>query len=571
MTGRAYVYTVLILLQCCFMPPRAVAVGVPSLQETGLQQFEQQRRSALVIGNNAYREFPIDNSVNDARDMSDLLTRAGFHVTLLLDAGGAAMAEAVDDFTESLQAGDIALFYYSGHGMEIDGSQYLSPTDCEAPDDVLYKHRAVSLNRVLKQMEHAGTWLNILVVDACRTDPYKGPSRQDFAFAAGGVGHGTVIIFGTSPHLTAPDQSNEENGLFTRHLLEELERPGAALANAFHRTSNRTYEASFGMQKPWMAVSRSGGEFILFPTEEQVNASRRTESGGGSLRVTVNEGEAEVFVDGLTVALLPRPGTYEIDGIEPGERAVTVMRMGFSTDIYRKSINVEQGRVTPLEANLSVGLTADYVLDRALEFIGGLEAVRSVNTITGQGTISVPQMRLYSQVNLYWKRPRKMRLEMTLRNLRFYQWTDGHGFWQQVAGRPAYTVGGDEAGNFMHMASVEGPYIDRWSKGVEARYEEEMEYEGKKLHHIVVTYDDGKVLHYYYNVDDFRLELMKSIVKTGTGIADVYVKYSDYRNVDGVNMAFKVSVHQSGVLVLSFQANSVTFNTDLNDSLFRAP
>lgn len=535
------------------------------------QDFGQHRRMALVLGNNAYKDYPLDNSVNDARDMSGLLTRAGFQVTLVLDAGSAATAAAIDNFAARLQIGDIAMFYYSGHGMEIDGSQYLSPIDCEAPDDVLYKNRAVSLSRVMKLMEHSGTWLNILIVDACRTDPYKGAEASSPNLSPSGLGHGTVIIFGTSPNVTASDNADEENGLFTRHLLEEMRAPGATLSGIFHRASNRTYEASLGMQKPWLAISRSGGEFILFPTAAQAAAAGQVDEDCGTLLLSVNEGEAEVFVDGLTVAFLQGPGPHEIKGIRSGPRRVTVMKRGFQTDVYRKSFDVAAGEVTSVAANLSVGMTADYVLDRALEFIGGEQAIRSVNSLRGQGAISIPAMRVSSQVDVYWKRPKKMRMEMTLGRLRFHQWTDGHGYWQQLAGQQAFPVGGEEAGGFMHMASLEGPYVDRWSSGVDARYGGLAELEGRKLHYIVVTYDDGMVKHQYYNVDDFRLEVEKTVIRTRTGREEVYVKYDDFRKVNNIMMAFKLTAYQNGILLMSYQGNSVVFNVPVADSLFAAP
>jgi hypothetical protein len=559
-----------LLLVWTFLTPSALSAA----DDEAVSMQEPRRRTALVIGNNAYAMESLKNSVNDARSMDQLLKKAGFDVQLALDQDAASMNQSIERFSESLLPGNIALFYFSGHGMEIDGVQYCNPTDCDAPDDVLYKHRAVSLNSVLKRMEHANTWLNILIVDACRTNAYKSISSAAPSLPVSDAGRGTVIIFSTAPNVAASDNANEENGLFTKYLLEALDRPCETLVGAFERASERTYEASLGAQLPWIAISRRGGDFYLFPPQSTQVAQ---EGGTGSIRISVDSPGAEVLLDGTTVAVLGEAGTYEVTGVPVGRRAVTVMKKFNQTSVYRQELEVTAGRATAVTANITLAPTADYILNKALDFIGGESAVKSINTLVGEGTIYVPYYRVRSKVKIFWKRPSRMRVEMTFGTLTLVQWTDGRNIWQAVGGQKAQPLGGEEAGNLLQMAALEGPYVDRWARGIDAQYSEDIEDKGKKLHHVVVTYADGRVSHYYYNADDFRLEYEVRMVKTGTGITQVTTVYEDHRVTSGIRLPHKATIVQRDLstqaesIVAEITTESLVFNTNVADYLFAPP
>ncbi|MEI6875735.1 MAG: caspase family protein, partial [Spirochaetota bacterium] len=183
---------------------------------------------ALVIGNGAYASSPLKNPVNDATDLASALKDLGFAVTLLPNATRETMEKAIRDFGTSLRSGGTGLFYYAGHGVQVKGRNYLIPigADIQEADEVSY--RAVDADLVLAQMESAGNGTNIVILDACRNNPFPGADRAigDRGLAIVGVQpSGSYIIYATQPNATAQDGSGR-NGVFTKYLLANLKTPG---------------------------------------------------------------------------------------------------------------------------------------------------------------------------------------------------------------------------------------------------------------------------------------------------------------------------------------------------------
>lgn len=210
------------------------------------------RRAALVIGNSAYRNRPLVNPSNDARDVGARLKELGFDTDVVLDAGRKQMAEGIDRFLDKLRTGDVALFYYSGHGMQIDGENYLIPVDFAGQNETDVRYDTQAAGRIQERMERSGAQLNIIILDACRDNPYRSSSRS----AAGGLaamsaGRGTFVAFATAPGRTASDNSGGRNGLFTQYFLEALKQPGLGLDDVFNAVRERVDQSSGGKQLPW--------------------------------------------------------------------------------------------------------------------------------------------------------------------------------------------------------------------------------------------------------------------------------------------------------------------------------
>src|ERR1700682_2061480 len=180
------------------------------------------RRIALVIGNDAYPEKRLHNAVNDARSMKSALEDAGFTVQMRVDATQQQMEAAIDDFTSGANPGDIALFFYAGHGMQINDQNYLIPVDFQAHTAVDAKYKAYPAQRVQENLEAAGAAMQILVLDACRNNPFRGWRGGSDGLAAMQAGRGTYIAFATSPGKTAADNPGGQNGLFTGELIAVL-------------------------------------------------------------------------------------------------------------------------------------------------------------------------------------------------------------------------------------------------------------------------------------------------------------------------------------------------------------
>ncbi|MDR0472245.1 MAG: caspase family protein [Treponema sp.] len=195
---------------------------------------------ALVIGNGAYSGISrLANPVNDAEDMAAALSRLGFTVDKLLNGSLEQMEAAVMRLRNRLSntPDGYGFFFYAGHGVQSNGENYLIPVNANIPAEAYLRNRAVSLQDVLDILHEAGNTLNIVVLDACRNNPF-GWSR------GGGRGleivrdqpRGSIIVYATGAGKVASDNPEGRNGLFTGKLLANLETPGLEVYEVFHRT-----------------------------------------------------------------------------------------------------------------------------------------------------------------------------------------------------------------------------------------------------------------------------------------------------------------------------------------------
>jgi len=184
-------------------------------------------RYALVIGNSAYTFGSLKNPANDARAMAKALAAAGFNVRLLEDASLIGMQRAVRQWGTDLARGGIGLFYYAGHGMQVKGRNYLVPVNAEIEQEDEVEFNSLDVNQVLAKMDSAKNTVNIVILDACRNNPFA----RSFRASANGLAQmdaptGTLIAFATAPGSTASDGASGDNGIYTRHLLRELPHRG---------------------------------------------------------------------------------------------------------------------------------------------------------------------------------------------------------------------------------------------------------------------------------------------------------------------------------------------------------
>jgi Caspase domain len=226
-------------------------------------------RTALVIGNSAYSFAPLRNPINDAEAMSKALEDAGFKVIMETDADQAKMVEAVREFGAELkQRGGVGLFYFSGHGTQIDGENYLLPVGeaFSSLDDV--KQRSVTALAVVDAMAAAHSDLNIVILDACRNNPIdpngaKGLSRIDSNARL-------FISYATSPGLTALDGAGN-NSPYAKYLYQAIDAPNLDIEDTFKRTLKGVYVETHGEQTPWIS-STFFGDFVFRPNGEPPSA-----------------------------------------------------------------------------------------------------------------------------------------------------------------------------------------------------------------------------------------------------------------------------------------------------------
>ncbi|MBS0316965.1 MAG: caspase family protein [Proteobacteria bacterium] len=220
-----------------------------------------RRLSALVIGNAAYETVAeLKNPANDAEDVGQQLEASGFSVIQKTDCDHADMDRALRRFKRDLDKSDVGLFFFAGHGMQIDGENYLAAIDTDATDEVEAKHSSLSLNRVIDVMEKSKCSTSIIILDACRDNPFERAWRR--AIQARGLApvyapKGTLIAFATSPGQTA-DDGRGRNGAYTQALLQHLATPDCSIETMFKRVRNSLSAATRGRQISWEHTSLAG-------------------------------------------------------------------------------------------------------------------------------------------------------------------------------------------------------------------------------------------------------------------------------------------------------------------------
>ncbi len=223
-----------------------------------------ERRVALVVGNSAYPTARLKNPANDARGVAEALRAIDFDVTLVLDADLKTLTKAAKKFLSSLGPGDVSLFYYSGHSIQVDGENYLEPIDFDADDLIEAKFQSYSAQLIQERMEASGAKLRILILDSCRDNPFRGLRSSSRGLAAMIPGRGTFFAFSTEPGGTASDNAKESNGLFTKYLLLALQHQELTLDEVFREVRAGVYRASEGRQLPWIN-SNVIGDFYFVP------------------------------------------------------------------------------------------------------------------------------------------------------------------------------------------------------------------------------------------------------------------------------------------------------------------
>ena len=263
-----------VLASLCCVVAVSIAVSVGAVEQKPAPATVSLARVALVIGNAAYKGMPLDNPVNDAREMARTLKTLGFEVAELENAPQSAMVDAIRAFGEKLKATHgVGLFYFAGHGVQVHGHNYLIPTDSnmQHEDEVVY--RAVDTEQVLQKMETAKNPLNIVVLDACRNNPFTRSLRgASSGLAPMEAPAGSIIAFATAPGAQAADGSGQ-HGVYTEQLLRYMTEPGLKAEDVFKRVRVAVRQQTAGQQSPWENTSLEGDFYFVAPDPGALHAS----------------------------------------------------------------------------------------------------------------------------------------------------------------------------------------------------------------------------------------------------------------------------------------------------------
>ncbi len=243
-------------------------------------QIASAARVALLIGNNEYQRAALENPVNDARAMSDKLKKLGWETILVENGSRDKMYGAFSKFGERIAASraDAALFFYAGHGMQVKGNNYLIPTDFVMKSEEDLPYQSVDLNALMEKLQANKSTTNIIILDACRDDPFKGARKRSSA-ASGGLALvdapvGTMIAFATSPGAVAADGASGDHGTYTKHLLANIDQPGLKAEDVFKRVRSGVRQETKNQQIPWENSSLEGDLYFAGPGSAGARAPR---------------------------------------------------------------------------------------------------------------------------------------------------------------------------------------------------------------------------------------------------------------------------------------------------------
>ena len=223
-----------------------------------------QEKVALVIGNSAYEHVaPLKNPLNDAQDIGATLENLGFSVTRALDASRGEIQQAVDRFQEasSRRGTKVALFYYSGHGVEYEGSNYIIPVNAEIRNEYELVDQAFSADRIVKAMDRNRAAFNLVILDACRDNPFFSSRSGSRGLASMSGGGRSMIVFATSPGQVAADGSGR-NSPFTKAFIEHAATPGLEVTAMMKAINGTVQKLTSGRQVPWYTTSYSEDVFL---------------------------------------------------------------------------------------------------------------------------------------------------------------------------------------------------------------------------------------------------------------------------------------------------------------------
>jgi len=240
---------------------------------TFIYETYAQERFALVIGNSKYEnQKPLANPTNDAKDLASALKNVGFDVHIKLNADHESMEKSIRDFGGKLKKNSVGLFYFSGHGVQYEGKNYLIPT--KISNIIKYfdlRYKSVDTSFILESMKQNNNKLNIIILDACRNNPFKGFSKNlDKGLSKLSGVEGTIIAYATSPGEIALD-GDGRNSPYAKYLVKLIEQPNLDVEILLRELNKRVKKETRGVQIPWYEASID--EAFYFNPGERVIAN----------------------------------------------------------------------------------------------------------------------------------------------------------------------------------------------------------------------------------------------------------------------------------------------------------
>ncbi|MDR1072953.1 MAG: SUMF1/EgtB/PvdO family nonheme iron enzyme [Treponema sp.] len=361
-------------------------------------RLEAQQKYALVIGNAAYTtQAPLRNTPNDAVDMKTALEGLGFQVDVILNGTLRQMKDGVRNLAWNLgqQSGSYGFFYYSGHGLQYRGENYLIPVNADLKSEADLPYEALHAQQVLDQLEEAGNELNIVVLDACRNTPYGWSKSSNKGLAVvGRQPAGSIIIYATSAGQTASD-GNRRNGTFTAELLKNLKTPGLEVKEVFTRTGAEVSRVSGKRQIPVIYLQFFGSAYLVEEIKQAVGNLDIAAASAGTLHIRGEGIDRDVSYS--------EAGTLPVSGLQTGTYRL-MMRYGDGKS-EEQTVEVEDGKTAKVSFSYRVAIPSGFVKILGGTFMMGSpagEAGRDGGETQRRVTVSGFYMSAYEVTQKEW-------------------------------------------------------------------------------------------------------------------------------------------------------------------------
>jgi len=336
-------YITLILLAVATLLPWRIGVA-----------DQTEPKLALIFGNSGYEQSPLRNPRNDAHDMANVLEGLGFEVMLKIDSDRRQMHESIRTFGDRLKKDKgVGLFYYAGHGVQVNGTNYLIPvkSPIEREDEVEFN--SINVGSVLAKMQSANNALNIIMLDACRNNPFEGSSRTALNRGLARIKPpgGSVVMYSAGEGEVASD-GDGRNGTFTHHLLAGLNKPGMSLRQLIYETRVAVHQETKGDQLPWVEssllqdfiFSASGIEQSVANTP--IASAKKASDDNSQVAMITPEPTATIkrTIGTLVVNAQPEDALVRIMNIAPRYKPGISLKLGKQYDILVSKAGYEPWR-----------------------------------------------------------------------------------------------------------------------------------------------------------------------------------------------------------------------------------
>ncbi len=252
------------------------SIGINADSSRGFQKMKTEKRVALVIGNNKYidkKKFKnLKNPINDARAIRDKLQILGFKVYYGENLSVRDMSKKLKLFKNKLRDSGVGLFFFAGHGVEYAGNNYLIGKDTKLTDKDEVEYESLGLDKVLSSMQNSGNRLNIVILDACREDPFPSASRSSSGGGLAKVDNakGMLIAYATRPGDVADDGGDSKHGVFTQQILNHIDTQALPVEQFFKKVTSSVYAVTDEKQRPWTHSDIIGDFFFKLPADGSV-------------------------------------------------------------------------------------------------------------------------------------------------------------------------------------------------------------------------------------------------------------------------------------------------------------